>query len=290
MNSLTPARQRLQDENGKEARHNPEAPIPFTQKTFNGIVDVSHFHKGFFAKQSHAQVARILDRKITGKYYLALLHSSNSPLAALYIETGSYRDNWFKVFVSFDCSNQSTTVMLHNLLAEELEFINQRLSDIALHPLTIHPLFILVLILELLFKEALEDVRAVFSNSIRQRDKGDLHTNERFRHLKQINLDLEKEAAWALGNEQFILGLLEKIEFAIKMGTKVMSWFKEFDASVKDTFQRDKLKTAGDIIHNRFEYLVDGLEFQMIRLKRARSHSQLNRLGVCTTPCSIPAK
>jgi len=192
--------------------------------------------------------------------------------------------------VSFDSSNQSTIVMLHNLLAEELEFINQRLNDIALRPLTIHPLFILVLILELLFKEVLEGVRIVFSNSIHQQHRGELHCMKRLRHLKQINLDLEKEAAWALGNEQFILGLLEKMEFAIKMGIKVMSWFKEFDASVEDTLQRDRFKTTRDIIYNRFEYLVDGLEFQMIRLQRARSHSQLNRLGVCTTPYSISAK
>ena len=293
MNSLTPARQRLRDENGKEISHNPEAPIPFTQKTFGGIVDVSHFHKGFFTKQRHAQVARVVDRNITGTYYLALLHGSNLRLAALYIETGSHRDNWFKIFVSFDCSNQSTIVMLHNLLVEELEFINKRLNDIALHPLTIHPLFTLALVLELLFKEAIEGVRVVFGESIRQQHKGDLHIDERFRHLKQINLDLEKEAAWALGNEQWILGLLEKMEFAVKMGTKVMSWFAEFDASVENTLQGDKSKTAGAIIHNRFEYLVDGLEFQMIRLKRARSHSQLNRLGVRTVPLppgSIPAK
>jgi hypothetical protein len=46
--------------------------------------------------------------------------------------------------------------MLHNLRAEQHEYIQQRLFEEALLPLTIHPLFITVLILELLFDEVLE--------------------------------------------------------------------------------------------------------------------------------------
>lgn len=146
-------------------------------------------------------------------------------------------------------------------------------QGIDLRRFTIHPLFTLVLVVELLFNEALKGGREVFSPSIRQQHTTHLHAQERFRHLKQENIDLDKEATLAFGNEQRMLGLLEKMEFAIKMGKIVMSWFADVDAAVRHSSQKDELKKAGDIIFNRFEYLVDGLEFQMLRLHRARSHS-----------------
>lgn len=107
-----------------------------------------------------------------------------------------------------------------------------------------------------------------------------MHTEERFKQLKQENSNLEEEAAKALGNEQTIIGLLEKAEFGIKMGTEMMSWFGDLDLSTLLEEQKVKFNAAGQKIHSRFEYLVDGLDFRLLRLKRAQSYSQLNRSGV----------
>jgi hypothetical protein len=57
-NSLTPARQPSVDGDGRYLS-NAEAPISFTRETFNRVVDILGFHKGFFSKRRHCQVARL---------------------------------------------------------------------------------------------------------------------------------------------------------------------------------------------------------------------------------------
>jgi hypothetical protein len=166
----------------------------------------------------------------------------------------------------------------------ELEFIHSRLSQVDLHTLTVHPMFILVLVMELLFNEAQGEARILFGDSIRLHHKANLHDNEAFKHLVEENLDIEDAATRAFGNEQRILTLQEKIEFAIKLGNKVISWIGDVEFTGATKEQEIQFNTAGQIILNIFEYLVDGLEPQLIRIARARNHSQLNRTGVsCET-------
>jgi hypothetical protein len=159
------------------------------------------------------------------------------------------------------------------------------LLDEALLPLTIHPLFILVLVLELLFDEALEKLSSAFSHSIRLSTTGGLKAGpdaELFKHLQQANMDIKNTAALALTDEQELLGVQEKIEFGIKMGNKIITWLDDLDPSSLPEEKRDQFNTAGEIIQNRIQYLVDGLDFQISRLRRAQGQSQLNRLGVST--------
>ncbi|KAH7400318.1 hypothetical protein BKA64DRAFT_708005 [Cadophora sp. MPI-SDFR-AT-0126] len=260
---MTPSRHYL-DKNKKAHVTNPEAPIPFTQETFNKIVNDFHLHKGFFKKHRHCQVAKI----------------AQDSVASFYVETSSHRDFWFKVFVSFDEVRQMTTVIIHNLLATELDYIEEKFNEKGLHCLTIHPLFVFVLIMDLLFREIVYGTRVALGDAVRLKLRGALHTEERFKHLQQENFNVEEEVTKALGNEQNILGLLEKTEFAIKMGTKIILWFGDLDCSTLADEQKTKFNTAGEIIRSRFEYLVDGLNFQLLRLRRAQSHSQLNRSGL----------
>jgi hypothetical protein len=201
-------------------------------------------------------------------------------LTGFYIENFSHRNHWLKLFVTFNPQTQVTSAMLHNLIGPELDFIQGRLNDAALHALTVHPMFVVVLVMELLFNETLVEARAVFGNSIRLQHKANLHDNEAFKHLVDENLNIEDAASRAFGNEQRILVLLEKMEFAIKMGKKAMSWIEDLELTDSTDEQKSRFKTSGQIICNRFEYLLDGLDLQLIRVKRARSHSQLNRTGV----------
>jgi hypothetical protein len=124
--------------------------------------------------------------------------------------------------------------MLHNLRAEQHEYIQRRLLEEALLPLTIHPLFITVLILELLFNEALEKLDSAFDNSIRLSTAGGLKAGpdaELFKHLQQANIDIKVTAALALTDEQELLGVQEKIEFAMKMGNKIITWLDDLDST-----------------------------------------------------------
>lgn len=139
----------------------------------------------------------------------------------------------------------------------------------------------------MLSKEVLDAALSTFSDSIRLQHQGALHTETRFEHLREENFDNEDAAAKALGTEQKILGLLEKAEFAIMMGRKVISWIDEVDYGSLPLEQKERFDAAGAIIRNRFEYLVDGLEMQLLRLRRAQGYSQLDRLNVCSPPNSI---
>jgi hypothetical protein len=69
-------------------------------------------------------------------------------------------------------------MMLHNLRTEQHEYIQRRLLEEALLPLTIHTLFITVLILELLFDEALEKLASTFDNSIKLSTAGSLKAGQ----------------------------------------------------------------------------------------------------------------
>jgi hypothetical protein len=107
--------------------------------------------------------------------------------------------------------------MLHNLLNTELEFVKNRVNDTALHAMSIHPMFVVVLIMELLFNEAQAEARTIFGDSIRLQHRANLHDNEAFKHLVEENLDVEEAATKAFGAEQRILGLVEKMEFSIRL-------------------------------------------------------------------------
>jgi hypothetical protein len=111
--------------------------------------------------------------------------------------------------------------------------------------------------------------------------KAELHTNAGYRHLKKKDLDMEKASETALGHEQHILILCEKIESNLKMGRKLMSWFDDLPTDKMSAEKRTRFDSAGAIIRNRLENLIDGFD-QLIRLKRVQGHAQCNRLGVGT--------
>lgn len=170
--------------------------------------------------------------------------------------------------------------MLHNLLAEELQFIHNKLNETTLQALTIHPMFVLVILMELLFNGIQEAAQVVFGDSIRLRLEANLFGNEVFKHLIEENLGIEEAAAKAFGNEQWILTALEEMEFTVKMGCKFISWCKDFELADATEYQKVRFDTAGQIICNRLEYMVNGLDLQLIRVRRAQNQSRLNRTGV----------
>jgi hypothetical protein len=67
-NSFTPARQPWVDDGGRYFEKNAEAPISFTQDTFNRIVEILGFHRGFFSKHRHCQMARLDSGQIKSKW------------------------------------------------------------------------------------------------------------------------------------------------------------------------------------------------------------------------------
>jgi hypothetical protein len=75
--------------------------------------------------------------------------------------------------------------------------------------------------MEILFNEALEGLRNISGNSIRIENIAGLGLGERFKHLKELNLDLETEAVTSLAQEQEILFLQEKWHLQLKWAPRL---------------------------------------------------------------------
>jgi hypothetical protein len=202
----------------------------------------------------------------------------------MYIENLSHRECWIRLYVTFDSSTHTTSSLLLHLLPSEREFIEQRLKDEAMYPFTLHPLFVPTIVMELLFQEALKCLSREFDPSVSLYIEAEFHSNERYRHLKKEDLDVEKASETSLGHEQQILILLEKLESNVKMGNQLLTWFDEFPTDKFSAEQRTRFESAGTMLRNRLESLIDGFGFQLVRLKRVQGHAQLNRLGVCKNP------
>jgi hypothetical protein len=199
---------------------------------------------------------------------------------ALYIETFCHREHWVRLYVTFDIARQASTSLLLNLLPRERNFIQSKLEDQNLHPFTFHPLFVPVIVIDLLFYEVLDQLHQAFSKSVNTYIDADLYDSQTYKHLKKEDLDIEEASDKSLQHEQNILVLFEKIENAIKIAAKLISWFESFDTTSMSEYQRKQFLSTGSILQDRLEYVLDVLDLQLVRLKRTHGHAQLNRLGV----------
>lgn len=201
----------------------------------------------------------------------------------MYIENLCHRDCWFRLFVVFDPIRCTSASVLHNLIPKERAFIQERLEDPALKPLSLHPIFIPTLLIELLSREALQLLDSVHINSVRLYIAADLIADDRYKNeplwLSQ-ELDAEQHAEKSLQYEQRALILLEKMESVIKLASTLLSWTPDFDKNHMSSDLQSRFQSAEKIIQNRLQYLLDTLDLQMIRVRRTQGHTQLNRLGV----------
>jgi hypothetical protein len=198
------------------------------------------------------------------------------------MENLSHREYWIRLFVIFDAETRTSTSLLLHLLPPERDFIEQKLRDKTLYPLTLHPLFVPTLVIELLFQETTEYLDFAFGASIGMYIAAGLHDSAGYRYYKRTDLDMEKAAEKSLGHGQRILVLCEKLESNVKIANKLLSWFGELPTDKMSAEQKEHFESAGAIIRNRLESLIDGFGFQLIRLKRVQGHAQLNRVGVRT--------
>jgi len=146
-----------------------------------------------------------------------------------------------------------------------------RLEDKVLYPLSYHPLFVPILVMELLYNEVILSLAPMFGESIRLSIAADLDDDERYRHLIRKGLDIEHASERSLGHEQKnILTLAEKLGSAIKIGGKLMTWFSCFRTDNMTADQKSCFDSSSAIIQNRLEYLIDGLDIQLLRVKGTR--------------------
>jgi len=61
------------------------------------------------------------------------------------------------------------------------------------------------------------------------------------KNLVEENRDIEEAALRTFGNEQKIFGLMERMEFAVKMSDKIVSWIGDIDSDATTKTQKSNL-------------------------------------------------
>lgn len=143
-----------------------------------------------------------------------------------------------------------------------------------------------VLVLELLFKSCIEHLTRLFGGAISTQHSLGLMSSRKFAHFRDAHADNEEAARKSYGDGQSLAGLEERIEFTMLAGKKMLRYFEELAGVTPASDYRPNFLEAGNIVRNRLEFLIDGLEFQVPRLRRAKAHTQLNQTGVSTSPLS----
>ncbi|KAI9737256.1 MAG: hypothetical protein M1818_005789 [Claussenomyces sp. TS43310] len=262
---ISPPRQTKKDEQGRLAISNPEAPNVFEGESFHRLVDACHFHKACLSKSELGQVS---------------VTTGPRDLFALYFESYSYRVGWYKLSISYDPTTLITSAFLHNLFIGDIQAVTSKLLSKAVLPLTIHPMLLPVLVLELLFKQCIKDLHRLFFAAVKTQQTMGLNSYRMFAHFADDQADIEEAAERSFGDGQQLAGLEERMEFGIMAGRKLLGLFEKLEKITPNGVHKAGIVEAATIIQNRLEFLVEGLEFQMPRLRRAKAHTVLNQTGL----------
>lgn len=184
--------------------------------------------------------------------------------------------------VTYAAKTMTSSVFVHNLSIDDTRDLVYRLSKPSIQPLTIHPLLVPVLVYEFTFHSCHRELYRIFDNCIGLYQKLGLNFNTAHSHFRDAEADDKIATEIAFGDSQSLCALEERMDFSIMMGKKLMSYFDDLEQATPDSEMKVTFVEAGSIIRNRLEYLIDGLEFQLPRLRRAKAHTQLNRTGVCS--------
>lgn len=208
--------------------------------------------------------------------------------AAFYAETYSYRRRWHKICVSYAPKTMTSSLFLHNMSAEDTRNLVSKLLRPSIQPLTIHPMLIPVLVYEFTFETCNKELYRIFDRCIGLYQTLGLTNNRAFSHFKVYEADDRYAAEMSFGDGQSLCALEERVDFSIMMGKKMLSYFDDLEHRTPDSKLKGTFVEAGSIIQTRLEYLIDSLEFQLPRLRRAKAHTLLNRTGVRSSPPSLP--
>ncbi|CAG8956160.1 hypothetical protein HYFRA_00012077 [Hymenoscyphus fraxineus] len=251
---------------GLKARSRPEAPYPFDEQTFYKFIDILNFPKASFSYRGFGRVSKI---------------SGPENITSIYLENYSYENGWYKIYIAYDPCLISTSVFLHNLESREINIIYSKLQKPSNSILTIHPLFVVLLAYELLFERCLRDLGRLFTGQITlERDLGLGPFTGQHEYYQNPNVDNKTASIRAFSDGKALCGLEEKMEYNVTMGRKLLSYFEELDIMTPEGPNKASFKNAGSMIKTKLEYLVESLELQFPRLRRAKANNQLNRTGL----------
>jgi hypothetical protein len=100
-----------------------------------------------------------------------------------------------------------------------------------------------------------------------------------YEYLARNNI-IETEAKAALELQIYTASIKENIDVAMLTARSLLGWAREIDRSGMSEEQARRFGDAEELICDRLEYFLRGMEVQMLGLKRAETIINIHRQGV----------
>ncbi len=186
-----------------------------------------------------------MDSSASNQVIVKVKHYSNLRIA-LSITLRGFEESYVQVLVSRNEQLQTTTIIVHNTLPSEFEFIRAAVTNSLLRQISLHPVFIFALVINMMYLGLLPVIMKTGADAVRP-------INHALR-MEANNVDIETESNLALQRQHQTVQWTENIERALHEISKRKLWCKGFDSCGSSSKERELYKSAGFIL---LDYLSD---------------------------------
>ena len=151
-----------------------------------------------------------------------------------------------RILVSRDEQLRTTTIIVHNTLPSEFEFIRAAVMNNLLKRISLHPVFIFALVINIMCEAMLPVLSGIANNVVRPLNRAP--------RMEANNVDIEGESNLALHRQHGTVQIMAEIEATLHEIPKIKSWCEKFDNCGNSPKVRELYKSAGLIL---LDYLAD---------------------------------
>jgi hypothetical protein len=167
---------------------------------------------------------------------------------------------------------RTTTVIVHNTLPWESEFIRAAATNSLLKQMSLHPVFIFALVTNIMYKVLSPIMSSIGADAVRP-------INAALR-MEANNVDIEAESNLALHRQHETVQCTEHIEQTLHEVSKMKSWCKKFDSCGNSPKVRELYKSAGLILLDHLSDLEDIFIHANIKNRKFQALTQAYKQSV----------
>ena len=201
---------------------------------------------------------------------------------ALSIALRWFKKSFMQVLVSRNEQLRTTTIIVHNTLPSEFEFIRAAVTNRLFRRISLHPVFIFALAINAMYLVLLPSLSRNGADAVKP-------INLAARGEAQ-NVDIEAESKLALHRQHYIIQCTENIERALHEISNMKLWCKEFDNCGNNSKECELYKSAGLILLDQLADLEDIFILANIQNRKSQALNQAYKQSVkqASPPCSLP--
>lgn len=191
---------------------------------------------------------------------------------ALSITLFHFTQSYMQVLVSRNEQLRTTTIIVHNTLPWEYEFIRAAVTNRLFKRISLHPVFIFALAINVMYLELLPSLSTNATDAAKP-------INQAVQEEPK-NVDIEAESKLALHRQHWIVQFTEYIERALHEISNMKLWCKEFDSCGHGSKERELYKSAGFILLDYLSDLEDVFIHAKIRDRKSQPLAQAYKQSV----------